>query len=302
MKYLIALIMTATLNLGLGTAIAQAQEGAGSLPPGHGARQAKAQHANARHKPKVLTNDGRVVSGTAPQVVTASSSPQPAARQDLGYVERADGQVEAIVVDGGFVSIVQESPSFAETFHGPVSAHTPTEVAGVSTPPSNPPASPVPDSDLTNPNPAAQDASGSPEAPAGVQASLQQPQPVPGDNSESQSEASATLQPEPLADYAGDQFRAKPPETLQAPPCSVVPAFSPQGGTTHSTVRPIGYVEKAGGEKEAIVEAFDQVYLVHEGELFAEKYRVLHVTPTSVEIVEEPMEASSEPPESVRYP
>jgi len=60
-----------------------------------------------------------------------------------------------------------------------------------------------------------------------------------------------------------------------------------------STARPLGYVEKAGGEKEAIVEFRDQVYLVHEGELFAEKFRALRVTASSVEIVEELTEASS---------
>jgi hypothetical protein len=36
-------------------------------------------------------------------------------------------------------------------------------------------------------------------------------------------------------------------------------------------VNTLGYVEKAGGEKEAIVEVLGQVYLVHEGESFAER-------------------------------
>jgi hypothetical protein len=59
-------------------------------------------------------------------------------------------------------------------------------------------------------------------------------------------------------------------------------------------------VEKAGGEKEAIVEVLDQIYLVHEGELFAEKYRALQVTPSSVKIVEEPTKGSSGPAEPNR--
>jgi len=59
-------------------------------------------------------------------------------------------------------------------------------------------------------------------------------------------------------------------------------------------------VEKAGGEKEAIVEVRGQVYLVHEGELFAEKYRALQVTPSSVEIVEESTGGSSPPAEPER--
>ena len=48
-----------------------------------------------------------------------------------------------------------------------------------------------------------------------------------------------------------------------------------------SAVSTLGYVEKAGREREAIVEVLDQVFLVHEGELFAEKYRALQVTPSS---------------------
>jgi cell division protein FtsN len=40
-------------------------------------------------------------------------------------------------------------------------------------------------------------------------------------------------------------------------------------------------VEKAGGEKEAIVEVLGNVYLVHEGESFAEKHRPLQVIASS---------------------
>jgi hypothetical protein len=65
-------------------------------------------------------------------------------------------------------------------------------------------------------------------------------------------------------------------------------------------VNTLGYVEKAGGEKEAIVEVLGQVYLVHEGELFAEKYRALQVTSSSVKIVEESTKGSSLPSEIER--
>jgi len=67
----------------------------------------------------------------------------------------------------------------------------------------------------------------------------------------------------------------------------------PDVGANQSSVTAVGYVEKAGGEKEAIVEYQNQVFLVHEGELFVGKYRVLRLTALSVEIVEEPTEASS---------
>jgi hypothetical protein len=70
---------------------------------------------------------------------------------------------------------------------------------------------------------------------------------------------------------------------------------------SHSDVTTLGYVEKANGEREAIVAFRDQVYLVHEGELFAEKYKALRVTPSSIEIEEELTEASSASPEVKRY-
>jgi hypothetical protein len=65
-------------------------------------------------------------------------------------------------------------------------------------------------------------------------------------------------------------------------------------------VSTLGYVEKAGGEQEAIVEVLGDVYFVHEGELFAEKYRALRVTPSSVEIVEESTGGSTLPAEPER--
>src|SRR5208337_857280 len=157
-----------------------------------------------------------------------------------------------------------------------------------SPPPTNPPDSTSPVADQADTSSSGQDASGSQSAAGTVDlAVVQQPEPTQGDNGASQSEASATLQSEPLAVYASDQFRAKPPETLQGSTCPVLPASAEEGVMNRSTVRPLGYVEKAGGERVAIVEVLGQVYLVHEGELFAEKYRALKVTPSSVEIVEE---------------
>ena len=122
-------------------------------------------------------------------------------------------------------------------------------------------------------------------------AQLQQPPARPAEGAQSQSEAA--LEAEPLADYTGDQSRPKPPETLQPAHSPAFVTAVPDVVAGRSSVTPIGYVEKAGGEKEAIVEYQDQVFLVHEGELFAGKYRVLRLTALSVEIVEEPTEASS---------
>jgi hypothetical protein len=231
----------------------------------------------------------------------ATSAPHPA-RQDLGYVETADGRVEAIVAEGEHVGLVQETQAFVQNFHVPAPSPAEVEVAQAPPPPINPPASQVPQADAAYPTSSAQDASTSPSAVAEVDTALSRPpEPIAGENAEARSEASATLQLEPLADYTGDQSRPKPPETVQAPPCSALPASAPEEGVSHSPVTTLGYVEKANGEREAIVAVHDQVYLVHEGELFAEKYKALHVTASSIEIVQELTEASSASPERRRY-
>jgi hypothetical protein len=265
----------------------QASQGAASGPTGEWA------------KAKFRAGSGNTPAKGEPGPIPVTSlNPLPPPRQDIGYVERGSGRVEAIVAEGQHVGLVEETEAFVKNFHEPVPSPAEVELAQTSPPPTNLPSSSSQEADHTYSSSSAQDASGSPSAGGGVDvAVLQQPEPTPGDNGESQSEASAILQSEALADYAGNQFRAKPPETLQPPPCPVIPPSAPEGGINRSTARPLGYVEKAGGEREAIVEFRDQVYLVHEGELFAEKFRVLQVTPSSVEIVEELTEASSASPD-----
>jgi len=212
----------------------------------------------------------------------------PVEREDLGYVERADGKVEAIVAEGDHIGLVEESKEYAQTFRFP--APTPAELEMALAPPSGPPEPSEPGAEPAAPNtPAAN------ELPAGgdVNAQLLPLQPPTGNNGEPQSEASATLQSEPLADYTGDQSRAQPPETLQVSPAPAAPPSTPDDLNQHPIVKQLGYVEKAGGEKEAILEFRNQVYLVHEGELFAGNFRLLHIAPNSVEVVEELTEASS---------
>jgi hypothetical protein len=226
-------------------------------------------------------------------IAAPSINSQPPPRQDLGYVERADGKVEAIVDEGEHVGLIQETEAFVKNFHIPAPSPAELELALAPPPPADSPETPVAEAGQPS------DAGGPPSAGSGVEvARAQQPQPAAGDTGESQSEAS--LQSEPLADYAGDQFRPKPPDNLQAPACPVSPVPAPDDSMNRSTVQPLGYVEKAGGEREAIVDFRDQVYLVHQGELFAGKYRVLQLTPNSVEIVEDLTEASSAAPDRTR--
>ena len=51
-------------------------------------------------------------------------------------------------------------------------------------------------------------------------------------------------------------------------------------------LKPLGYVEKANGQVEAIVEQDGQVFIVHEGEVFAEQFRVLTIARDEVQVAE----------------
>jgi hypothetical protein len=80
-------------------------------------------------------------------------------------------------------------------------------------------------------------------------------------------------------------------ESGQAEPSAVAPAAS-----ASASFKPLGYVEKTEGRIEAIVSQGDQVYVVHEGELFAGKYRVLKISPDLVEAVDETTVRAAQPP------
>ena len=225
-------------------------------------------------------------SGEPGPIAASAVNPQAPPREDIGYVERADGKV---VAEGEHVGLIEESKEFVKNFHIP--APSPAELQLALAPPPNPPEAAVPEAD--QPSAAASaPVAGSPATENGTDvAQLQQPQAPPADNAQSPSEAS--LQAESLADYAGTQVRPTQPENLQPANGPAFVTAAPDAGVSRSSVTPIGYVEKAGGEKEAIVEYQNHVFLVHEGELFAGKYRVLRLTAIAVEIVEEPTESPS---------
>jgi hypothetical protein len=232
-----------------------------------------------------------------------AGTPKPSERQELGYVERADGRVEAIIADGEHVRLSQASKSFAKEFHGPAGSPGNVEVANSSLPATNRTDSPGLESQLVQTSPPDQEPVGQTSVASGIgTSSLHVPQGIPEDNGRLESEPLGIIQPEPLADYSGS--RLEPLDVAPVPheePAGVVtsrgatPPLLSDGRGTQSAVNTLGYVEKAGGEKEAIVEVFGELYLVHEGELFAGKYRALKVSPYSVQIVEVPSRGASLP-------
>ena len=280
-----------------------------SAPPGASSVTAKIGQEGPRASPgksQLALSRGVSISDTpvSRQIVADSAvgGPQPAVRQELGYVERADGRVEAIIAEGEQVRLSQASKSFANEFHGPATSPANVEIGKASLPAINPPDSPALESRPLQTRSLTQEADGSPLVALQPKASIaQNPQEMPASSGESEPGPPDIVQPEPLADYTGN--RLEPGEVAPVPPAEPAGAPASRGATppppsdegrSQSAVRTLGYVEKAGGEKEAIVEVFDQVYVVREGELFAGKYKALLVTPSLIEIVEEPNEGSME--------
>ena len=243
----------------------------------------EAQQASPRPVPQVLSNLGASRRFPADSVASVS---QPSVRQELGYVERADGRVEAIVAEGEHVRLAPAAKSFANSFHVPAPIPANVEVANASPPAINPPDSIARESQPIETDSFTQQAGAPAVVASGSESStLGMSEGIPGNNEES--EQLGSMQPEPLADYSGGRFDVKMPQAVEPTSPAADPTLPADRKGSQSVVSTLGYVEKADGEKEAIVEVLGQVYLVHQGELFAEKYRALKVTPSSVEIVEE---------------
>ncbi len=100
---------------------------------------------------------------------------------------------------------------------------------------------------------------------------------ISGNNGESESERFGIVQPEPLADYSGGRSDVKISQPVAPTSPAVGPPLPSDGRGSQSAVSILGYVEKPGGEEEALVEIRGQVYLVHGGELLAEKYKALQL-------------------------
>jgi Tfp pilus assembly protein PilP len=258
----------------------------------------KAGQTPPRPVPEVVSN---TTAARQFDAASAASVSQPSVRQELGYVERADGRVEAIVAEGEHVRLAPGTKSFANSFRVPAPTPANLEVANASPPPINPPDSFGYESQPLQTSSSTQEAGVPPLVASGSESStVGKLQGIRGNNGESESEQFGIIQPEPLADYSGGRFEVKIPEAVPPTSPAVGPTLPSDGRVTQSAVSTLGYVEKAGGEKEAIVEVLGQVYLVHEGEMFAEKYRALQVTPSSVEIVEESTRGASLPAEPER--
>jgi len=267
--------------------------------PGHKARQAPRGPT-----PEVVSNLG-ASRQSAPGSAAGSTAgvSEPSSGQELGYVERADGQVEAIVADGEDVRLAPATKSFANNFRAPTSTSANLEAANVLPPLINPLDSFGQESQPAQTNSSTREAGLPPQVASGPESSSAgKPQEIRGNNEVLESEQVGILQPEPLAEYSGD--RLKPPKVAPAPHEGLADTSSspPPAGSgqtleddaltplstkiegTQPAFSILGYVEQPGGEKEAIVEVRGQVFLVHGGELSAEQHAALQGTASSATV------------------
>jgi len=95
------------------------------------------------------------------------------------------------------------------------------------------------------------------------------------------------LQSRPAPHFSRDPFEYLAPK-LPPAPAPVVTAASPPPTPTPPPPPPIkalGFMEKAGGVREATVtDEAENLYVVHENETFASRYKVLKISPTVIEI------------------
>jgi hypothetical protein len=92
------------------------------------------------------------------------------------------------------------------------------------------------------------------------------------------------LQSRPLPKMARNpfEFGAKPAPATEPQPAALAPAQAPPPAAP--PLKAVGYTEKAAGVREAIISDDQEIYIVHEGETFAKRFRVLKISPSVVEV------------------
>jgi len=227
----------------------------------------------------------------------------------LGFVKRANGQVETIVADGEHVRLVRGEPVLLASIGTRVPEQ---EVISLE---------PIARKEVESRQPRVDSRESKVESPLAVAIVPPNRQPRSDGHGQTESGLPDPLQPETLAHFdrnstrfldskddlspqtetvanqvadelgeeGSDQMAIQPPETLDTP--SSGPPIPHQ----------IGYIERVAGQAEAIVAVGDEVHFVREGEVFADRFRALSVSPTWVEIEELPFESSPPPMVALDY-
>ncbi len=231
----------------------------------------------------------------AGQIPVPAAEPKVTKLQPMGYVERGDGMVEAVVADGPYVAVLREGEIFRNEYR--VARVTPSavELEGLTT--QAPPQSAV--AELVSPAAPEKEVAVAQE-PAGKSARTAKPQlgARAGDkvgDAGSRVEVALALKPQ-----GNQRQRAVQPELPPVVAESEDPNLSPQprspaenGGSPAQppagpvrTLKPLGFAEWASGRFQAVVEDEGEIHLVSEGEFFGDNYLALRVTESAVEVVE----------------
>jgi Tfp pilus assembly protein PilP len=285
-----------------------------------------------RYRVTKITPDS-VEAVDATQAQSAMAKPEPT--DSLGFVQKADGKIEAVVTDGDTVRLVpQTSTTFLAQTAPPLdlskgkppeagsaaNAGTPSLVTGevvAALPNPSPTASSVPPSvfwQASYPLPI------DPVGPAEWSASYRMPfgggkEPPGGSepsNDPGESSGSVSVEEHPESDgfatscgggHGSISLTAVSLSEGPGDPCAltVEERLEPRGLGVPLLMKPIGFVIKADGKFAAILSQEDEVYVVREGDIFAGRYRALNVSPAAVEAVEElqgrlPPDPSPTPP------
>jgi len=197
----------------------------------------------------------------------------------LGYVQQSDGKVETIVADGESVRLVPETPAVA------MAQVTPPRSSQEDAPPTQDPTPPAVAVSSTKGEMADHSVhrGGLPDAPVIRQASYQIPPPVPA----------AAEGPAPLRIGVGSVGEAVAAVDAASASATPILAATPAGSTDRLAklpvkMKPLGFVEKADGEFDAILSQDDEIYIVRQGDRFAGRYRAVSVSADAVEAVEDP--------------
>jgi Tfp pilus assembly protein PilP len=223
-------------------------------------------------------------SDTLPGELKAKAA-APMAAPPLGYIEKANGHVEAVVAEGGTVRLVAQVPE-AATAHeaSPVSVLARSSVEKVSVPHPLLPKEPALETEDRSTPPVETLAYVS-AMPAQAVAN-EQPDTVSGPAVRSLLDPSEQVLAAPSAHLSmnGAQPDTKPVPISEARPPDA--GSTPSDSQPTTALKPLGFIEKADGELDAVVSRDDEVFVVRQGETFGERFRAVRVSREAVDVAE----------------
>ncbi len=97
------------------------------------------------------------------------------------------------------------------------------------------------------------------------------------------------FQSRPLPQFSRNPFALETPRAAArpGPEAAAPPPPSEPAGPAPVPLTALGFAEKAGGVREAYVSDGEDIYVVHEGDTFAKRFKVLKITPAFVEVEDE---------------